>query len=314
MKTVLLLSLFLVFLQGCLPEDPYLTDEEMAKIHDSSKFMLATIMNHDLFLISGKGYYYSTKRITFDSLPKRDVKINWSSDKIAFINHQDKVVIVEVSSGNTQEINTQSSIKQIDWLDDSTLYMFDGVSISFYGNTYEVPPLAVPGSISPNLYTDYSIITACVNTKAELIYVMKFRNSHTWQEFYRVICRNKTTVKTFELDHWTFCFKVYYDGLGRINLLASGSDSEDYLFSKMGIYKNFNILLNTNTLSFDNRVAVGYYDSEGYYDPENPDFTVFGTPTPLYPDCYDLHIWEDPDGNYTMEKASKGSRLYFDFK
>ena len=298
---------------SCLPQNPFLSEEDAEEIKKPDYFKLALIIDDNIYLVSDYAYN-DPLQLTFDISDKKEVKINWSGDKIAYIDNNSDVVIISDDGTVLEQQNLENPVKQIDWINNSTLYMFDGAKIYYSNGIVDVVDLPVPSGISSSLYTSSWVKTACVNNNSELIYVRGFFNSYTYDRFFKLVVKNSVSEKYFALPDYDYCLKVFFDGEKRPNIWLSDSETETYIFTQRKIFDDFYSLLNASDISFESL----YKDYFGYYWPQNKTVTLLGYINEYSggTDHYTLEVTDygKADYEHLFESSSLEDKIYFDFK
>jgi len=256
---------------GCNYEDPFLTEEE-AKNLSKERFDLALIIDNDIY------YQDSIDRkpvqLTFDAENKTDVKISWDSNRIAYFDADHVPIVLNRSNNDQYAIPINSNILQMDWIDSSSLYLFNGHNFLFHGNQYSAPELTIPDSIT-NWYGNQTyerlnphIVSATINNKGDYAYIVEFWSSSNGGE-------NQALILNSGNKSHTIYYRGSLDHMSEVNFNGENDFTIEF-YSRYGDnkyiqIKNISSLLSTTSL--DSWQDTKYYsirlEKRGIYISQN---------------------------------------------
>lgn len=303
MKNNFIFLSLLALLFSCVPEDPFLSQEEVARLKTPDRFRLACIRNNEVFIISGNAKNKPTQ-LTFDGIEKIDVKISFDGTKICYLDYNNNAYVLDTLGGKPKLIESAKPILQMDWVNDETLYLFDGDRIWFYGKSIDIPEFTFPNY----LYRD--VISACVNSKGQIAYIVadyneRYYSSSTTEYFYIKDLEHENFLSTTDFNNRNLC-KVYFDSEGKLYLLRDYESDAQYSFDEYIVY-------NTSEDAFN---AEGFYDIQDRWNQlinlEQRDVLIYVSSNNQ---SYNLNITDYGKADYTVELTDfSKTKLIVDFK
>ncbi|GAA5037128.1 hypothetical protein GCM10011506_33160 [Marivirga lumbricoides] len=169
MKRILLVSIVMIFV-SCKGENPFVSEEFIKEYEEAFGLMpvenVVFIFENEIYRLDN--FKDSPKKITSSpNESKSHVKYTNDYLKIAYLNENGTPVIID-SVGNEEEILTQfSGIKQMDWLNNNSLYMLIENNIEFYGQ-----PVTIPQIVKE---PEEEIISLAITNNRDLLYIVQRR-------------------------------------------------------------------------------------------------------------------------------------------
>jgi len=308
MKKIAAIFIFIFSFFACIPEYPYLSEEEINELRKPAPFNLAMILDNDVYLISGHAGNLP-KQLTFDGKIKTEVKINYGGDKIAYLDENGTPFILDVTNERMTPVQVSTPIIQMDWIDSTTLYMFNGDRIIFEGESIEVPEFTNPSTIVN--YNSLDIQSACINKNGEVAYILN-NNLDPYGNRLLVIKNflNETYLKKDYKDY-EYLSKVTFDAEGKLSTYLSNSINEDYLWSNRIVYNNFSEALTATTL--EDEYVMG--DFSWYIFLEERQVLIYAEEKKPNINDYIIYIQDyERDKNPPTYSYTSNTKIYFDFK
>jgi len=171
-------------LSSCEAENPFVSKEFIEQLEESLKPDITNIA-----LISENDVYYLAdieavpQKITeTPENTKSQIAVSHSGKKFAYLNKDNQIEVIDSTGTVLNILSSYTDVKSFDWSeDDSTLYILNGNSLSFYGPDMDIPTLTSP-SIPNYAFEEFTSLS--ISSGGDLAYTIKYRgaiNSNTYR-------------------------------------------------------------------------------------------------------------------------------------
>lgn len=298
--------LLTLFIGACIPENPYLSDEEVKEFLKPEKSEFAIIKNNELFTLRGN-INNEIEQLTNDGYTKTEVKISWDPNKIAYKKNNEEIIYYNAKDSSFSSLG--AGYQQFDWIDSNTLYLFKDDKITFWGGNLPERKLQLPPSVPVTAHT--SIISACINDSNQLAYVVDIYSHHF--EYQWLVLDNGLDSKIFEYNESDIISNVHFNGEGNLILQFSRTNSEDYIFYKRKQYSDFNEIWNASDINNIDELYA-YYST--YIDLPQRNLKIFSKLNSSFQVSYNLVIldYKKHDDERRFIEFSENVPVFIDYK